>query len=85
MSEKLIETIITKNDFKAAFDNLDVKSTDACMVHTAMSKFQYLPGGPKTIVRALEETLSVGTLMCHHRFQRIVIQQLGSIHPFVKI
>ena len=63
MSEKLIETIITKNDFKAAFDNLGVKSTDACMVHTAMSKFQYLPGGPKTIVRALEETLSVGTLM----------------------
>ena len=63
MSEKLIETIITKNDFKAAFDNLDVKSTDACMVHTAMSKFQYLPDGPKTIVRALEETLSVGTLM----------------------
>lgn len=63
MSEKLIETIITKNDFKAAFDNLGVKSTDACMVHTAMNKFQYLPGGPKTIVRALEETLSVGTLM----------------------
>lgn len=63
MSEKLIETVITKNVLRAAFSNLGVKSTDTCMIHTAMSKFQYLPGGPETIVKALEETLSVGTLM----------------------
>ena len=63
MSEKLIETVITKNVLRATFSNLGVKSTDTCMVHTAMSKFQYLPGGPETIVKALEETLSVGTLM----------------------
>ena len=53
MSENLIETVVTKNDLKEAFAKLGVKSTDSCMVHTAMSKFQYLPGGPKTIVRAL--------------------------------
>lgn len=63
MSEKLIETVVTKNDLKDAFDKLGVKRADACMVHTAMSKFQYLPGGPETIVRSLEETLSNGTLM----------------------
>ncbi len=63
MSEKLIETVVTKNDLKDAFDKLGVKRADICMVHTAMSKFQYLPGGPETIVKALEETLSDGTLM----------------------
>lgn len=63
MSEKLIETVITKDDFKTTFKELGVENIDACMVHTAMSKFQYLPGGPETIVSALEETLSDGTLM----------------------
>ena len=63
MSEKLIETVVTKNDLEDAFDKLGVKRADVCMVHTAMSKFQYLPGGPETIVKALEETLSDGTLM----------------------
>lgn len=63
MSENLIETVVTKNDLKEAFTKLEVKSTDFCMVHTAMSKFQYLPGGAETLVSALEETLSDGTLM----------------------
>lgn len=63
MSEKLIETVVTKNDLKDAFDKLGVKRADVCMMHTAMSKFQYLPGGPETIVKAFEETLSDGTLM----------------------
>lgn len=63
MSEKLIETVVTKNDLKDAFDKLGVKRADICMVYTAISKFQYLPGGPETIVKALEETMSDGTLM----------------------
>lgn len=63
MSENLIETVVTKSDLKEAFTELGVKSTDSCMVHTAMSKFQYLPGGAETIVNALEETLATGTLM----------------------
>lgn len=63
MSENLIETVVTKNDLKKAFNELGIKSTDSCMVHTAMSKFQYLPGGAETIVNALEETLVDGTLM----------------------
>lgn len=63
MSENLIENVVTKNDLKDAFSKLGIKNTDTCMVHTAMSKFYYLPGGPATIVQALEETLSAGTLM----------------------
>lgn len=63
MSEKLIDTVVTKDDFKIAFKKLDLQSTDVCMVHTAMSKFQYLVGGPEAIVKSLEETLSRGTLM----------------------
>lgn len=63
MFENLIETVVTKNDLKEAFTKLGVKSTDSCMVHTAMSKFQFLPGGAETIVNALEETLSDGTLI----------------------
>ena len=63
MSEKLIETVVTKNDLKRALQSLGVKANDACLVHTAMSKLQYLPGGSETIVNALEETLTNGTLM----------------------
>lgn len=63
MSEKLIDTVVTKDDFKIAFKKLGLQPTDVCMVHTAMSKFQYLVGGPEAIVNALEETLSRGTLM----------------------
>lgn len=63
MSEKLIETVVTKNDLKFALKHLGVKSSDACLVHTAMSKLQYLPGGSEIIVKALEETLVNGTLM----------------------
>ena len=63
MSENLIDAVVTKNDLKEAFEKLGVKSTDSCIVHTAMSKFQYFPGGAETIVNALKETLSDGTLM----------------------
>ena len=63
MSEKLIETVVTKNDLKFALKHLGAKCSDAYLVHTAMSKLQYLPGGSETIVKAIEETLVNGTLM----------------------
>ncbi len=63
MSEKQITTITSKNDFKQALKQLDVKESDACIVHTALSKFNYVPGGPESLVRALKETLAHGTLM----------------------
>ncbi|MCO6548826.1 MAG: AAC(3) family N-acetyltransferase, partial [Gilliamella sp.] len=53
----------TKNDLKEAFEKLGVKSTDSCIVRTAMSKIQYFPDGAETIFNALKETLSDGTLM----------------------
>lgn len=63
MSENLINTVTTKADFQQALKEVGIKATDACLVHTAMSKFNYVPGGPETIVQALEKTLSEGTLM----------------------
>lgn len=63
MSEKIINNVVTKNDLKNTLVKLGVKKTDACLVHTALSKFQYMPGGPETLVKTLEETLENGTLM----------------------
>lgn len=63
MSENLITTITTKQDFKNALKQVGIQSTDTCLVHTALSKFNYVPGGPETLVKALEETLNSGTLM----------------------
>lgn len=63
MSENLINTVTTKSNFEQALKEIGIKTNDACLVHTAMSKFNYVPGGPETIVQALEKTLSEGTLM----------------------
>ncbi|WP_276805177.1 aminoglycoside N(3)-acetyltransferase [Lactobacillus hominis] len=63
MSENSITTVVTKNDLKHAFKELNIKNNDVCFVHTAMRKFYYLPGGSQTIVSALKETLPNGTLM----------------------
>lgn len=43
MSENLIDAVVTKNDLKKAFEKLGAKSTDSCIVRTAMSKIQYFP------------------------------------------
>lgn len=63
MSENLIETVTTKNDFKAALKKIGIGPADICLVHTALSKFGFVPGGPEALVKALEETLSQGNLM----------------------
>lgn len=63
MSENLLESIITKDNFKQAFKEVGIKANDACLVHTALSKFSYTPGGTETLIKALEETLASGTLM----------------------
>lgn len=63
MAKNLIDTVTTKNDFKAALKEIGISAHDTCLVHTALSKFGFVPGGPETIVTALEETLSEGTLM----------------------
>lgn len=63
MSKNLIETVTTKNDFKFALKKLDINSNDVCLVHTALSKFDFVPGGPEALVEALEKTLTNGVLM----------------------
>lgn len=63
MSEKLIETVTTQADFQRTLAGMGVKPTDAILVHSAMSKFYFIPGGPEAIVNALEKTVKDGTLM----------------------
>lgn len=63
MSENLIENITTKNDFEDALHTLGINPSDKCIVHTALSKFYYVPGTSETVVDALEEMLSNGTLI----------------------
>ncbi len=63
MTQNLITNITTKQDFINAFKNLNIKENDTVIVHTAMSKFYYVSGGPETIVNALEETIPDGTII----------------------
>lgn len=63
MSEEIINTVTTKNDFKSALRNVDIKDDDTVLVHTALSKFYYVPNGPETIVEALKEAVPNGTIM----------------------
>ena len=63
MIQDIITTITTKDNFKNAFNNAQIKATDKVMVHTALSKFYYVPGGPESVVHALEETINQGTIM----------------------
>lgn len=63
MTQDIITTITTKDNFKNAFINAQIKATDKVMVHTALSKFYYVPGGPESVVHALEETINQGTIM----------------------
>lgn len=63
MSENLIEIVTTKHDFESALRKLAIRPNDVCLVHTALSKFGFVPGGPEALVGALEETLNQGTLM----------------------
>ena len=53
MTQDIITTITTKDNFKNAFNNAQIKATDKVMVHTALSKFYYVPGGPESAVHAL--------------------------------
>ena len=63
MTQDIITTITTKDDFKNTFISAQLKTTDKVMVHTALSKFYYVPGGPESLVQALEETINQGTIM----------------------
>lgn len=63
MEEKIINNITTKSDFIACFKKLNIKRDDYIIAHTAMSKFYYIPGGPETVIDALEETIPNGTMI----------------------
>ena len=63
MAKDLITTVTTKNDFKQAFNSAHLNASDTAIVHTSLSEFYYIPGGPETVILALKETISKGTIM----------------------
>ena len=63
MAQDLITTVTTKNDFKQAFNNVHLNASDTVIIHTSLSKFYYVPAGPETVILALKETISKGTIM----------------------
>ena len=63
MAQDLITTVTTKNDFKQALNNVHLNASDTVIIHTSLSKFYYVPAGPETVILALKETISKGTIM----------------------
>ena len=63
MAQDLITTVTTKNDFKQAFNNVHLNASDTVIIHTSLSKFYYVLAGPETVILALKETISKGTIM----------------------
>lgn len=63
MSEKIINTVTTQKDFQEALQKVGLKKDDVILLHTAMSKFYFVPGGPEAIINAFENTIEDGTLM----------------------
>ncbi|OYS21910.1 AAC(3) family N-acetyltransferase [Lactobacillus taiwanensis] len=63
MTQDIITTITTKDDFEKALIAANISSTDKVIVHTALSKFYYVPGGPESLVQALKGVITQGTIM----------------------
>jgi aminoglycoside 3-N-acetyltransferase len=59
-----LRTVLTKDDFIAAFERLGMRRGDTVMVHSSLSKFGFIEGGEDTVIDALLETIgSQGTLV----------------------
>ena len=54
---------ITKAVLKEHFNQLGLTSTDAVIVHASLSKLGYVIGGAVTVIQALQEVLSEGTII----------------------
>lgn len=67
MSEKTIidktKTPLTKPMLIEQFKEVGLKSTDTVLIHTSLSKLGFIIGGVQTVLEALFETLSEGTLV----------------------
>ncbi len=60
---KTTKTPLTKDDLKAFFKKIGIQSNDTLVVHTALSKLGFVIGGAQSVLEALLETLSEGTLI----------------------
>ena len=62
MTEKIIDTVTSMKDIKNMLIP-HVAKTDSCIVHTSLSAFGYIPGGERTIVKALKDIFSEGNIV----------------------
>lgn len=54
---------LTKAKLIEEFKTMGIKSTDTILVHTSLSKLGYVIGGALTLIQALQETVSEGTIL----------------------
>lgn len=62
-NEREITRVTTATDLYDLFDRLGLRATDACLVHTSLSAFGYIPGGEQTLVTTLKTTLAQGNIV----------------------
>lgn len=58
-----VATVTTKADIKHTVAELGVETTDSIIVHTALSKFGFIPGGEASVVAALKESVGSGDIV----------------------
>lgn len=54
---------LTKSLLKENFKRMGITPTDTVLVHSSLSKLGYVIGGAQTVIEALKETLSEGTIV----------------------
>ena len=54
--------IVTKTDIIKGLKEIGLEETDTIMVHSSLSKFGWVVGGPQAVVEALLETVPKGTI-----------------------
>ena len=58
-----ITAVVTAHELQDQLLALGLKETDSCLVHTALSRFGYIPGGEQTVVSVLKRVLRQGNIV----------------------
>lgn len=58
-----VTAVVTAAELRNQLLALGIRSTDSCLVHTALSQFGYIPGGEQTVVSVLKHVLSQGNIV----------------------
>lgn len=61
--ERPITKVLTPTQLQTTLEDLGLRATDSVIVHTALSRFGYLPGGERTVVGVLKTVLPQGNIV----------------------